>query len=134
MIRTRELTKAFDGKLAVDRLSLEVKSGEVVRLLGPNGAGKTTSTRMLACLIKPTAGEAEICGFRIGEADNAIRRTIGITTEVPGLYERLSAMRNLEFFARLHDLSEIPQRIENIFDCWVFGLAATSAPAVFPRG
>ena len=121
MIHTRDLTKQFDGKTAVDRLTLDVGAGEVLGLLGPNGAGKTTSTRMLACLIKPTSGEAEIAGFKVGEADEDIRRSIGITTEVPGLYERLSAIRNLQFFAELYGVSDVAGRVEKymrLLDLW----------------
>jgi len=112
VIHTRDLTKQFEGKLAVDRLTLDVKAGEVLGLLGPNGAGKTTTTRMLACLIRPSSGEAEIAGFKIGEADEEIRRTIGITTEVPGLYERLSAAKNLEFFAQLYGVQEVSRQVD----------------------
>lgn len=112
MIHCRELTKQFESTVAVDRLTLDVNAGEVLGLLGPNGAGKTTTTRMLACLIRPTTGTAEIGGFTIGEADESIRRIIGITTEVPGLYERLSAMRNLEFFAELYGIDNATKRIE----------------------
>jgi ABC-2 type transport system ATP-binding protein len=112
LIHCRELTKQFESNLAVDRLSLDINSGEVLGLLGPNGAGKTTTTRMLACLIRPSSGEAEIDGFKVGKDDEDIRRIIGITTEVPGLYERLSAMRNLEFFADLYGVADVPRRIE----------------------
>jgi ABC-2 type transport system ATP-binding protein len=121
VIHTHELTKQFEGRLAVDRLSLEVRAGEVLGLLGPNGAGKTTTTRMLACLIKPSSGEAEIAGFKVGKEDDDIRRVIGITTEVPGLYERLSAMRNLEFFAELYGVNDVAHRIEKylrLLDLW----------------
>jgi ABC-2 type transport system ATP-binding protein len=121
VIHLRDLTKQFDGKLAVDHLTLDVEAGEVLGLLGPNGAGKTTSTRMLACLIKPSSGEAEIAGFKVGEADEDIRRSIGITTEVPGLYERLSAMRNLEFFAQLYGVQDVAGRVEKymrLLDLW----------------
>src|SRR5262245_4313922 len=67
---------------------------------------------MLACLIRPSSGEAEIAGFKIGEADEEIRRTIGITTEVPGLYERLSAAKNLEFFAELYAVQQVSRQVD----------------------
>jgi ABC-2 type transport system ATP-binding protein len=121
VIRTHELTKQFEGRLAVDRLSLEVKAGEVLGLLGPNGAGKTTTTRLLACLLKPSSGEAEIAGFKVGSADDQIRRAIGITTEVPGLYERLTAIRNLQFFAELYGMPNAQKAIEKylrLLDLW----------------
>jgi len=105
MIETRALTKTFDGNQAVQDLNLQVKPGEIFAFLGPNGAGKTTTTRMLACLIAPTSGEARVAGFQVGRENDEIRASIGILTESPGLYEKLSAAQNLNFFARLYGLS-----------------------------
>ena len=105
MIETKGLTRRFDGLVAVDHIDLSVRKGEVFGLLGPNGAGKTTTVRMLATLIGATEGEAWVAGLRVGEQDAQIRAKIGILTESPGLYERLSVEANLRFFARLHSLS-----------------------------
>jgi ABC-2 type transport system ATP-binding protein len=88
----------------VDGLDLEIPRGEVFGFLGPNGAGKTTTVRMLACLIASTAGEAWINHHKVGEENTRIRRSIGILTESPGLYDRLSAEKNLEIFARLQEV------------------------------
>ena len=112
MIHLRNLTKRFEGKLAVEDLTLDIQAGEVLGLLGPNGAGKTTTSRMLACLFRPDSGEAEINGLQVGKDDQEIRRSIGITTEVPGLYERLSALRNLQFFAELYAVDDASRQIE----------------------
>ena len=106
MIETRKLTKRFDGRVAVESLNLNIHEGEVFGLLGPNGAGKTTTVRMLSCLVAPTVGEAYVAGLRIGQDDREIRRIVGVLTESPGLYERLSAWRNLDFYASLY---EVPQ-------------------------
>jgi ABC-2 type transport system ATP-binding protein len=108
MLRTDGLTRRFGEVLAVDSLTLEVGTGEIFGLLGPNGAGKTTTMRMLCCLLRPTAGTAYIDGLAIGrEADaTRIRGQIGLLPEVPGLYERLSAWKNLEFFARMYGVSK----------------------------
>ncbi|MDE3090206.1 MAG: ATP-binding cassette domain-containing protein [Chloroflexota bacterium] len=105
MIETNGLAKHFNGTIAVDDLNLSVKPGEIFALLGPNGAGKTTTVRMLACLIAPTGGEARVAGYAVGRESDAIRARIGILTESPGLYEKLSARQNLDFFARLYGLS-----------------------------
>jgi len=105
VIETKGLTRRFDGLVAVDHIDLSVRKGEVFGLLGPNGAGKTTTVRMLATLIGATEGEAWVAGLRVGEQDAQIRAKIGILTESPGLYERLSVEANLRFFARLHSLS-----------------------------
>jgi ABC-2 type transport system ATP-binding protein len=105
MIETTGLTKQFDGRVAVDGLNLTVQPGEIFALLGPNGAGKTTTVRMLACLIAPTSGEAHVAGCLVGRDNDSIRAQIGILTESPGLYEKLSAIQNLDYFARLYGLS-----------------------------
>jgi ABC-2 type transport system ATP-binding protein len=113
MITTRGLTKQFSGRLAVSDLTLQINEGEIFGLLGPNGAGKTTTVRMLACLIKPTAGEAAVNGFQVGRENAQIRRSIGLVTEVPGLYEKLSALRNLEIYAKLYGVKNISKQVEH---------------------
>ena len=92
MIQTQNLTKIFTlGKNetipAVVDLTLSVQEGEVFGFLGPNGAGKTTTVRMLTSLIGPSSGEAWVNGFSIREEGQDIRRSVGILTENPGLYE-----------------------------------------------
>jgi ABC-2 type transport system ATP-binding protein len=112
MIQTENLTKKFKSTLAVDSLSLKVEEGEVFGFLGPNGAGKTTTVRMLTSLIGPTSGGAVVNGFRVGERDIDIRRTVGILTETPGMYDNLSAEVNLQVFASLYEVKDIPGQIE----------------------
>ena len=112
MIVTKGLTKRFGDVLAVDDLDMDVRSGEIFGFLGPNGAGKTTTIRMLSALISPTSGKAKVAGFEVGREDNAIRRNVGILTESPGLYDRLSAERNLSFFAELHDVEDVAGQVE----------------------
>ena len=118
MIKTQSLTKIFRiGKkeetelVAVDDLSLEVERGEVFGFLGPNGAGKTTTVRMLTGLIRPTSGSAQVAGFELGKQDTEIRRNVGILTESPGMYERLSAEKNLTIFANLYDVPDIDKSV-----------------------
>lgn len=98
--------------MAVEDLDLDVQDGEVFGFLGPNGAGKTTTLRMLACLIAPTAGRGFIDGKEIGRQNQEIRRQIGILTENPGLYERLSAVKNLEIYARLYGVDDAATQVE----------------------
>jgi ABC-2 type transport system ATP-binding protein len=126
MIRTQQLSKHFARKhaepsVAVDRLDLEVATGEVFGFLGPNGAGKTTTMRMLACLVGPTSGAAWINGIRVGTDDTTIRRSVGILTETPGLYDRLSVQKNLTIFARLCDVDQPDKQVEKylrMLDLW----------------
>jgi ABC-2 type transport system ATP-binding protein len=112
MIRTHELTRRFGDTTAVDRLNLEVPAGEVFGFLGPNGAGKTTTIRMLTCLIGASEGEAEVAGFSIRRQAAQVRRHVGILTETPGLYDSLTAERNLAFFAALYEVNDAAGAIE----------------------
>ncbi len=103
-IQTVELTKRYGRVTALAGLTMRVEAGSVFGFLGPNGAGKTTTLRLLCALIAPSAGTAEIAGLRLGRDDERIRAAVGILTEHPGLYERLSALENLRFFASLYGL------------------------------
>ncbi len=112
MIITENLTKQFKTTLAVENLNLEVKEGEVFGFLGPNGAGKTTTVRMLTSLISPTRGRAIVNGFEIGKQDTQIRRSAGLLTETPGMYDNLSAEYNLRFYAELYGVSNPAAQVE----------------------
>ncbi|MBE0408462.1 MAG: ABC transporter ATP-binding protein [Anaerolineales bacterium] len=112
MITTDNLTKKFGETLAVDRLSLQIPEGEVFGFLGPNGAGKTTTVRMLTSLIGPTSGSATVNGFIVGQEDINIRRTVGILTETPGMYDNISAERNLQIYASLYEVNDPSGQIE----------------------
>jgi ABC-2 type transport system ATP-binding protein len=103
-IETNHLTRTFGSLVAVDDLTLAIPAGTVFGFLGPNGAGKTTTVRMLSALIAPTLGSAVVAGCRLGEQNQAIRQSVGILTETPGLYDRLSAWQNLRFFAEMYGL------------------------------
>lgn len=107
----QDLTKSFKTVLAVDRLSLTIRRGEIFGLLGPNGAGKTTTIRMLSALIGPTSGSAWVTGYQVGVQDNEIRRSVGILTESPGMYDQLSALRNLTFYGEMYDVADIPGQV-----------------------
>ena len=112
MIHTENLTKKFNKAVAVQDLTLDVAEGEVFGFLGPNGAGKTTTVRMLTSLIGPTSGSAMISGFRLGQQDTEIRRSVGILTETPGMYDNLSAEYNLRIFAELYEVKEVKGQID----------------------
>ncbi len=136
VLRTERLTKRFDRLTAVQDLDLEVREGEVFGFLGPNGAGKTTTLRLLCALISPTSGTAEVAGYRLGQDDEAIRASVGILTEQPGLYERQSAQDNLLFFAELFGLSRALARSQTERYLRLMGLwdRRTEAVATFSRG
>ena len=96
----------------MDGLTLNVKEGEVFGILGPNGAGKTTTVRMLTSLIGITSGTAIVNGFQVGKQDQAIRQSVGILTETPGMYERLSAERNLSIYASLYGVEDVKGTVD----------------------
>lgn len=112
MIHTENITKKFGEVLAVEGLSLDVSEGEVFGFLGPNGAGKTTTVRMLTSLIGLTSGTAQVAGFVVGRQDTDIRRTVGVLTETPGMYDNLSAQYNLQIFAELYEVKDIEGQVE----------------------
>ncbi|HMF31249.1 MAG TPA: ABC transporter ATP-binding protein [Candidatus Lokiarchaeia archaeon] len=125
MIDIENLTKNYGTLTAVDNLTLHVDEGEVFGFLGPNGAGKTTTVRMLCCIIAKTSGSAQVGGFDIGnKADQKkIRQIIGLLPENPGLYDDLSAYKNLDFFGKLYKLPVAmrQERIETLLkqmDLW----------------
>jgi len=106
MIKAENLGKNFDDFVAVHDLSLEVGEGELLALLGPNGAGKTTTVRMLSSILKPTFGRASINGYDVVTEPADVRRSIGMLTEQPGLYLRMTGMEYLEFYGRLYNLKD----------------------------
>ncbi|MCS7138618.1 MAG: ABC transporter ATP-binding protein [Crenarchaeota archaeon] len=118
------LTKRFNTIIAVDHISFRIREGEVFGLLGPNGAGKTTTIRMLSCLIKPSEGFALVGGYDIIKESNKVREIVGVLTENPSLYERLTAYENLWFFAEAYGISDTNERDGRIrellefFDLW----------------
>jgi len=123
MIRATGLGRSFGPLWAIRDMDLEVFRGEVLGLLGPNGAGKTTTVRLLTALIGPSEGKATVDGLDVTEHPEAIRARVGILTETPGLYDRLSATANLEFFGRLYGLDAATRaaRIERylrLFSLW----------------
>ncbi|MBE0634970.1 ABC transporter ATP-binding protein [Candidatus Bipolaricaulota bacterium] len=121
MITAKGLTRRFGDLIAVDGLNLHIDRGEVFGFLGPNGAGKTTTVRMLSALIEPTSGSASVGGRALGRENRAIRQSVGVLTETPGLYKRLSAWDNLLFFAKLYGIDAPEKQVEKylkMFELW----------------
>ncbi len=138
-IDVRAISKSFSGRRACWDVTFSVERGEVFGLLGPNGAGKTTTLRMLAGMLAPDSGEAEVAGERIGPGrpgSAELRRRIGLLTEAPGFYDRLTARENLVHFGRLQGLSTEDARRRAVALMARFGLAshADRPFAVLSRG
>ena len=106
-IKTSSLTKIFGNHIAVDDLSLEIAKGELFGMVGPDGAGKTTTMRILAAIMDPTAGDAWIAGHSILSEGERIKEKIGYMSQKFGLYEDLTVMENIIFYA---DLYEVPKK------------------------
>jgi sodium transport system ATP-binding protein len=104
MIEVRDLHKSFGAKRAVDGVSFSARDGEITGLLGPNGAGKTTTLRMLYTLMRADAGSVLIDGLDAAHEPLAVRRKIGVLPDARGLYKRLTARENIEYFAALQGM------------------------------
>ena len=113
MIEVQNLTKTFNGKTVLKDVSFEVKEGEIFGYLGPNGAGKTTTLRIILGLLNPTSGNAFVMGQNLGE-NEALRNKVGVLLEDDGVYDRLSAYENLDYYAQLYGLSDRIERKRRI--------------------
>jgi len=106
VVETKDLSKRYREKLAVNSLSLTIQEGEVFGFLGPNGAGKTTTILMLLGLTEPTSGQVAVCGFNPTRQSLDVKRRVGYLPENPGFYDDLSARENLLYMARLNRIPE----------------------------
>ncbi|MBK8985425.1 MAG: ABC transporter ATP-binding protein [Chloroflexi bacterium] len=123
MIIAENLGKTFDNFTAVRQLDLNVGAGKLLALLGPNGAGKTTTVRMLSSILRPTTGRATINGHDVVTNAPQVRQSIGVLTEQPGLYLRMTGLEYLLFYGRLYGMADsaIRQRGLELFER--FGMA-----------
>ena len=104
-VAVERLEKTLGANSVLRGISLEAKAGEIFGLLGPNGAGKTTTLRIICTLLSPDAGTVDVLGFSTRTAPEEVRKRIGVVTADIGVYPRLSARENIEYFARLCGLS-----------------------------
>jgi ABC-2 type transport system ATP-binding protein len=117
-IQTQDLHKDFGKVYAVQGVSFDIQTGEIFSLLGPNGAGKSTTISMLACLLEPTKGDAQVMGHSIEHEPMAVKRSIGVVPQEIALYEDLSARENLNFWGKMYGLrgSELAQRVDEVLE------------------
>lgn len=112
VLETRNLTKRYGEKLAVDELNLSLTRGEVFGLLGPNGAGKTTTIRMMTCLTRQTSGTVEVCGFDTLTDPLAVKRRIAVVPQENNLDRDISVEENLNVYGRLYHVKNLHDAIE----------------------
>jgi ABC-2 type transport system ATP-binding protein len=113
-IETHELSRDFGEVNAVDRITISIPAGELFGFLGPNGAGKTTTIRMLTGQLRPTSGGARVAGCDVVTERTQLKRRIGVVFEYQNLYERMSAVENLNFIADLYGASR--RRVSDVLE------------------
>ncbi len=106
VIKTEKLTKRFGNFIAVDHLTFEVHPGEIFGFLGANGAGKTTAMRMLCGLLAPSSGSARVAGFDIHRDPDKVKKNIGYMSQKFSLYEDLTILENIKFYAGIYGLTD----------------------------
>jgi ABC-type multidrug transport system ATPase subunit len=136
VVEARELTKRFGSFTAVERVSFEVRRGEVFGLLGPNGAGKSTTFKMLCGLLKPTAGEARVAGVDLLKAPAKARERMGYMAQKFSLYGDLSVRQNLEFFGGVYGLKgqRLRDTVDRMIDTFQLGPFVNTNSAALPLG
>jgi ABC-2 type transport system ATP-binding protein len=136
-IAVEQLTRTYGAFVAVDGLSFEVASGEIVGLIGPNGAGKTTTLRALAGILRPTAGTIRIDGFDLGaDAATAIeaKRRLAFMPDEPHLFEYLTVEEHLRLVARLYNVQDFERRSQALVEELELGGKQRSLPGELSRG
>jgi len=118
VLKVQNLQKTFNGFAAVQGVTFEASAGEIFGLLGPNGAGKTTTIRLIATVLSPSSGTANVAGFDIVRQPVEVRRRIGVLTSDIGLYDRYTTRENLRYFGELYGLGGKPleQRIDSLIE------------------
>jgi ABC-2 type transport system ATP-binding protein len=135
MLSASHITRRFGDRVALDDVSLDLRSGEIFALLGPNGAGKTTTLRVLAGLIAPTSGTVRVDGVEMTPASSsALRAQIGFLTEAPGLWDSLTIRQNLEIYARLYGLDSPRKAVDEVLELFEIPDRANERPAELSKG
>ena len=115
-LSVKNITKQYKKQIAVDDISFEVKSGEIVGFLGPNGAGKSTTMKIISCFIPPTKGTVTVCGFDVSNDDLKVKKKVGYLPESNPLYYDMYVIEFLSFIASLHKINNKKERIKEMIE------------------
>ena len=113
-LSVKNITKIYNGQKAIDNVSFEIKSGEIVGFLGPNGAGKTTTMKIISCFIPSTSGEAMVCGINVNQNPLEVKKRVGYLPENNPLYMEMYVKEFLLFIASIHEIKEKVERVNEI--------------------
>jgi ABC-2 type transport system ATP-binding protein len=136
ILKVENLTKTFNGLVAVDHINFSVKKGEIFGFLGPNGAGKTTAISMFCTLLKPTSGSAFVAGHSCTKEPDEVRKKIGLVFQDSSLDDQLTARENLYLHGLLYGIprKELNQRIENVLELVELSDKANNVVKTFSGG
>jgi len=134
VIHTENLSRRFGDRVAVDCLSFDVRAGQILGLLGPNGAGKTTTIRMLAGMIAPSSGSLRVGGYDPSKEPECVHEIVGLLTESPGFYERLTAEENLSYFARFYEGIDVAGAVDRNLERMGLSERRRDRVATFSKG
>lgn len=136
MIHTENLGKDYDGKVALQALTMRAAPGDILGFLGPNGAGKSTTVKILTGMLKPSTGRAEVAGYDVVTAPLEVKRRIGFVPETGALYEALTADEYLEMAGCLHHLDTATRkaRVDELLDLFDLAKARGSRLAEYSKG
>ncbi len=136
VIETKDLTKEYDGTVAVDTLNLRVREGEVFGVLGPNGSGKTTTILMLLGLTEPSSGDVRVLGFDPARQPLSVKARVGYLPDQVGFYDELTARENLIYIAKLNGIprKEAQRRIDEALERMGLSQVADHEVRTFSRG
>ncbi len=136
MIETTHLTKKYDDLVALNNLNLTIEEGDCYGFIGPNGAGKTTTIKILATLLKPSSGQAQIAGYTVGHQNRKIRPLIGYVPDFMGAYEDMVVLEYLEFFAAAYNIHGAQRKkvVRDVLELTDLGYKATAEVNSLSRG
>jgi len=136
MIETINLTKRYNDVVALDNLNLTIREGDCFGFIGPNGAGKTTTIKILATLLKPSSGQAQIAGYTVGYQNHLIRPLIGYVPDFMGAYEDMVVVEYLEFFAAAYNIHGAQRKkvVQDVLELTDLGYKATAEVNGLSRG